>query len=117
MRSVHSGWYRPFSATRSKVSASAMGTRTHASRTAVYRGISGGVLPAGGVPAGGLQGSGVVLGGAAVDACLAGVLGHPVQGLAPILALAFGVGEQVGEQDPAVPYWLVVGDLAVFQEL
>jgi hypothetical protein len=30
---------------------------------------------------------------------------------------AFGEGEQVGEADPAVPSRLVVGDLAVFEEL
>ena len=30
---------------------------------------------------------------------------------------AFGEGEQVREADPAVPSWLVVGDLAVFEEL
>ena len=30
---------------------------------------------------------------------------------------ALGEGEQVGEADPAMPSWLVVGDLAVFEEL
>jgi hypothetical protein len=35
MRPDHSGGYRPFSATRSSVSASAMGTSTQASSTAV----------------------------------------------------------------------------------
>jgi len=54
------------------------------------------------------------VGSTAVDARLAGVLGHLVQGGAPFGVLALGVGEQVGEQDPAVPDWLVVGDLPVF---
>src|ERR1039457_3924078 len=79
--------------------------------------MSGGVLRAGGSPAGCLQRCRVVLSAAAVDAGLAGVLGHLIQGGAPASVLSLLVGEQVGEQQPAVPSWLVVRDLAVFQEL
>jgi hypothetical protein len=52
---------------RSRVSASAIGTRTQLSRTTAYLGTSGIVLP-GAALAGSLQGGGVVFGAAAVDA-------------------------------------------------
>jgi hypothetical protein len=79
--------------------------------------LSGGALPTSSVSAAGsLQGGRVVLGSAAVQACVAGVFGHLVQGRAPVCPLPLGVGEQVGEQEPAVPARLFVGDFAVFQE-
>jgi hypothetical protein len=67
MRSDQRGRYRPFSAMRSRVSASAIGTSTQASRTTAYLGTSGIVLP-GAALAGFLQGGGVIFGAAAVDA-------------------------------------------------
>jgi hypothetical protein len=45
------------------------------------------------------------------------LFGHLVQGRAPVCVLALLIGEQVGEQELAVPARLVVGDLSVFQEL
>jgi hypothetical protein len=77
---------------------------------AVQRGILGGVPPWGGSPlAGFLQGCRVVFGAAVVEACFAGFLGHLVQNGAAVLALPLLVGEEVGEQDPAVPARLVEG--------
>ena len=65
-RSDQSGRYRPFSAARSRVSASAIGTSTQASRTTAYLVMSGIVLP-GSSLAGFLQGGGVVFRAAAVE--------------------------------------------------
>src|SRR5260221_6256598 len=116
IRSDHIGRYRRFSAARSRVSASAIGTSAHASSNAAYRGTSGSALT-GVALAGFLQGRCVVLGAASVDACLACILGHAVQGRGALLTLPLNVAEQVGEQDPAVPSRLVVGDLSLVKEL
>jgi hypothetical protein len=67
IRSDQRGRYKPFSAMRSRVSASAIGTNAQASRTAAYLVTSGIVLP-GAALAGFLQGGGIVFGAAAVDA-------------------------------------------------
>jgi hypothetical protein len=105
----------PFSAMRSRVSASAIGASTQASRTTAYLGTSGIVLP-GATLAGFLQGGGIVFGAAAVDASGAGVFCHPVQGRSAFFAPLLHVAEQIGEHDPAVPARLVVGDLFLVEE-
>jgi hypothetical protein len=100
---------------RSRVSASAIGASTQASRTTAYLGTSGIVLP-GATLAGFLQGGGIVFGAAAVDASGAGVFCHPVQGRSAFFAPLLHVAEQIGEHDPAVPARLVVGDLFLVEE-
>ncbi len=74
------------------VPASPVGASAQASRTAVGRGMSGGVLRAGSPPAGFAQGRGVVLRGPVVDAASLAPR-HLVEAGAPVGAPPFGVGD------------------------
>jgi hypothetical protein len=101
---------------RSRVSASETGTSTHASSTAVDRGISAVILLPATFLADALEGGPVILSGVGVETGLAGIPGHFSQGCTPVLTHTLAVSKNVRKEDPAMPARLLKWNLSFLQE-